>query len=207
MIDITVIIILSYLIGSIPTSIIFSRLLKGIDIRDFGSKNAGATNVYRVMGAKVAITVLLIDALKGFVAVFFIAKLKIFSVDSMVPTVYLQIITGLCAILGHIWTIFAQFKGGKGVGTALGVFIGLLPVPALVALAAWIVVVSVTRYVSMASLAAAAILPIAAFFKKDEPALFVFAIIIGALIWFTHIPNIKRLWAGTENKFGKKNNQ
>lgn len=208
MFDIILIVILSYLVGSIPTSIIFSRCLRGIDIRDYGSKNAGATNVYRVMGAQVALSVLTIDALKGFAAVFFIAKLKIFSDVPVFPLVYLQISAGLCTIIGHIWTVFAQFKGGKGVGTTLGIFIGLLPIPALVALAVWIMVVAITRYVSVASLSAAVVLPAMAIVQKifwsGESGLVVFSIIIGVLLWCTHIPNIKRLWTGTENKFGKK---
>jgi glycerol-3-phosphate acyltransferase PlsY len=208
MLDLIAIVIISYLLGSIPTAIIFGKLLRGIDIREHGSKNAGATNVFRVMGAKVALTVLAIDALKGWAAVVLVSQVSCCVAAPILAPVYLQILAGLAAIVGHVWTVFAQFKGGKGVGTALGVFIGLLPIPALSALAAWIIVVAITRYVSVASLTAAVVLPVTAIIQKavqgGGAGVVIFAGLIGALIWFTHIPNIKRLLAGTENKFGKK---
>ena len=202
MINFILTIVLSYLVGSIPNSIIFCRLIKGIDIREHGSGNAGATNVYRVMGAKVALLVLLLDILKGVAAVIFISRLATGS--GGLDPVYIRIIAGFCAIAGHIWTVFAKFKGGKGVGTSLGVFIALLPIPSIIALGAFIAVFSVTRVVSVGSLIAGLVLPLVTVIMRitvgAETGLVVFAMVIGALVWFTHIPNIKRILAGEEKK-------
>jgi len=146
------VIILSYLIGSFPTAIIAGRILKGIDIRQHGSGNAGATNVFRVLGWKAGLGVLFIDMFKGFVPVFWVAGILCPSPDNVI---YYKIIAAIAAIIGHMWTIFAGFKGGKGVGTSAGVFIALAPVPLVGALLSFVLVVAVWRYVSLGSLIAA----------------------------------------------------
>jgi len=132
MTDILIILLIAYLFGSFPTAIIAGKLMRKIDIRDYGSGNAGATNVFRVLGWKAALTVLLIDMLKGFIPVFWITPM----IHSDPQTViYYQIGAAIAAIIGHIWTVFAGFKGGKGVGTSAGVFLALAPVSLLIALA------------------------------------------------------------------------
>lgn len=209
MLDALLILIISYLIGSFPTAIIAGRLLKNIDIREHGSGNAGATNVLRVLGWKTGILVLLIDMFKGFVPVFWLAGIIHQSPDYLI---YYQILAGFAAIAGHIWTVFAGFKGGKGVGTSAGVFLGLAPLPLLIALSAFIVIVSLTRYVSLGSLLSAVVFLIVLFMQKYifhisiADILIYLAIIAVILIWYAHRENIKRLLAGSENKisFEKK---
>ncbi len=198
-----IVIVIAYLMGSFPTAIIAGRLLKNIDIREHGSGNAGATNVFRVLGWKAALVVLLIDMFKGFLPVYFIAPY-------LSPTanlvIYFQIMAAIAAILGHIFTIFAGFKGGKGVGTSAGVFLGLAPVPLLLALVAFIVVVAATRYVSLGSLLASVVflaaLLVEHFLLKQPvpPVLMTIAVLIVILIWWAHRSNIQRLLQGNENR-------
>jgi len=195
--------LIAYLFGSIPTAIIAGKLLKGIDIREHGSGNAGATNVLRILGWKAGLIVLLIDMLKGFVPVFWITPILIGANDFLI---YYQILAAFTAIIGHIWTIFAGFKGGKGVGTAAGVFLGLAPLALSFGLLIFIIVVALTRYVSLGSLLGAlgflAMLIAQRFiFQNDIPDILLFVgIIIVFLIWIAHRENIKRLLSGTENK-------
>lgn len=203
MIDALIIVAASYVIGSIPTAIIAGKWLKKIDIREHGSGNAGATNVFRTLGWKAAITVLLIDMFKGFVPVFWLASYIHQNLDSLI---YFQLLAGVCAILGHIWTMFAGFKGGKGVGTAAGVFLGLAPVALSLALLLFVIVVWLTRYVSLGSILAASTLLIVLLVQKyilndyiPDILLYV-AIVIVVLIWLAHKDNIKRLIKGEENK-------
>ena len=201
-------IIISYLLGSIPTSIITGKVLKGIDIREHGSGNAGGTNVFRVMGWKPGVFVMLVDAFKGFVATYWIAQLAfniaIISNDSV------QLWCGTAAILGHIWTIFAKFKGGKGVGTAAGMLVALYPLALLICLIVFALVFAITKTVSLGSMSAAITLPIVLTLFKfglDKPVsnvLYIFGFFAALLIIFTHRSNIKRLLAGEENKFKKK---
>ena len=157
MLSLIVIIVLSYLAGSIPTSIIMSRLTRGFDIRDHGSGNAGATNAIRVLGWKIGIIVIIVDVGKGVLATLLISKLRI----DPIPVSYnlVQIIAGLSAVLGHIWTIFAGFKGGKGVGTAAGMLFSLYPIAGIICVIIFGVVLLVGRYVSLASMTAAISLP------------------------------------------------
>ena len=210
MFELAVAIVLGYLIGSFPTSIVVGKLLKGIDIRDFGSGNAGATNVLRVMGWKTGIFVLLFDAGKGVIATLFIARL---ATDALALNYALvQIIVGSSAVVGHIFTVFAGFRGGKGVGTAAGMIFSLYPLPALCCLLVFLSVVLLSGYVSLGSMLAAACLPLALFLYElifqvqVETALYIFAILIVSLIIFAHRKNIKRLIEGTENRFGKSPN-
>jgi len=209
MLEIVIVLILSYLVGSIPTAIIAGKILKKIDIRDHGSGNAGATNVLRVLGWKAGLVVLLIDMLKGYVAVTWIIELipDVHNIDT--KAIY-QIIAGAAAICGHIWTIFASFKGGKGVGTAAGVFFGLQPIPVFICLLVFIGIVYRTKYVSLGSMVGAILLPtilLVQFFFLHKPvpvAHLAIAILLALLIVVMHRENIRRLVDGSENKISFK---
>ncbi len=199
------IVLLSYLAGSIPTSIIVGKLLKGIDIRDYGSKNAGATNTLRVLGWKPALVVMVVDVGKGIFATLVIAKLRIDPVN--LDSSLVQIMAGLAAICGHIWTVFAGFRGGKGVATAGGMLIALYPWAALICAGIFFLTVLITRYVSVGSMTASASFPLVLVLLHyifDIPIsypLFFLSLLIGALIIYTHRSNIRRLLNGTENRF------
>lgn len=206
--EIILILIFSYLIGSFPTAIIAGKILKKIDIRDHGSGNAGATNVFRILGWKAGIVVLIIDIFKGFASVWWISDLYDASPEIKI---YIQILAGLAAICGHIWTIFAKFRGGKGVGTAAGVFLGLQPGPVLICLLVFVGVVYKTRFVSLGSMIAAILLPIILLIEKIildqliQLPMIILSILLALLIIIMHKDNISRLIDGTENKltFGK----
>ena len=208
MISLIVIILFSYLVGSIPTSIIFSKVFRGIDIREHGSGNAGGTNAMRVLGWKLGLSVMLIDVLKGVVATLFVSQIRIDPI-SWQPEV-VQIIAGLSAIFGHIWTLFAGFRGGKGVGTGAGMIVALYPVAALICLGIFFIVILIGRMVSVGSMIAALCLPIvlsimsAYFDVAVSPVLLYFSIFIAVLIVFTHRSNIKRIVKGEENKISFK---
>lgn len=200
-------IILSYLTGSIPTSIIAGKITRGIDIRDHGSKNPGATNTFRVLGKKIGITVGLIDIFKGFFCVAVIAAAL--PVDDAVSHELRAVLAGMSAIAGHVWTVFAGFRGGKGVGTAFGVFIALAPVPSMIALVTWITLTFSTGYVSVGSIAAAVALPVSVIALgiagDDFPVLTAgISVIVGLLVVIRHRTNIGRLMRGEENRFGKR---
>jgi glycerol-3-phosphate acyltransferase PlsY len=209
MLEISIVLILSYLVGSIPTAIIAGKLLKKIDIRNHGSGNAGATNVLRVLGWKAALVVLLFDMLKGYVAVTWIVDI-IPDVHSIDTKALYQIMAGASAICGHIWTIFAGFKGGKGVGTAAGVFFGLQPIPVFICLLVFIGIVSRTKYVSLGSMIGAMLLPtilLVQYFFLEKPipiAHMAIAILLAVLIVVMHRENIHRLVEGNENKISFK---
>jgi glycerol-3-phosphate acyltransferase PlsY len=202
-------IIISYLIGSMPTAYIFGRLLKGIDIRKFGSGNVGATNALRVLGKLPGITVLVLDMLKGFVAVVFLAGLIAPKITAL-STENLRIILGAACIFGHSWTVFLRFKGGKGVATTLGVIAGLatkmpgLTVVLAVMLLTWVLVFIFTRIVSLASLCAALSLPITTIFLRRSFSLISISIILSIFIIFRHKNNLKRLLAGKEPRLNFK---
>ncbi|HEY4754865.1 MAG TPA: glycerol-3-phosphate 1-O-acyltransferase PlsY [Ignavibacteriaceae bacterium] len=215
----TTIIILSYLIGSIPTSIIISKAAKGIDIREHGSGNAGGTNVMRVLGWKHGVLVILLDAFKGVLAVVVVARLHYGSIPFENATPFddftlVQIIAGISAVIGHIWTVFAGFKGGKGIATALGMLLMIVTVDMLIAIGVFILVVTFSRYISLGSLAGAVAVPLALIvrenvFNVDIPnynTLLPFLIFVALLVIFTHRKNVVRLLNGNENKinFSKK---
>ena len=206
MIEIFLVILASYLIGAFPTAIIAGKLLKGIDIREHGSGNAGATNVFRVLGWKAGLAVLLIDIFKGFAPVWWLSALMPADPGNTELIALFQILAGLAAICGHIWTIFAGFRGGKGVGTAAGVFLAMQPLPVLICLGVFVFVVSLTRYVSLGSMTAAGVLPFLLLIKMfvfQIPvalSVMILAFILAALIVIMHRENIKRLADGTENK-------
>jgi glycerol-3-phosphate acyltransferase PlsY len=203
-----VITILSYLLGSIPFGIIVSKIWKGVDIRDYGSKNAGFTNVYRVLGTLPAVIVLILDIAKGMVAVLLITKISFDSVSLIL--IDLKILAGIFVILGHVFPIFAGFRGGKGIATGMGVLVSIIPVEVALALALFVLIVAVTRYVSLGSLAAIAFIFLALIFEryylkyKVPTQLIIMLSFLTVFIFFNHRGNIKRLLAGTENKFGRK---
>ncbi len=213
------IIILSYLIGSIPTSIIVSKSVKGIDIREHGSGNAGGTNVMRVLGWKHGIFVILLDSFKGVLAVVVIARLHYGNIpfENITPFddfTLVQIIAGISAVIGHIWTIFAGFKGGKGIATALGMLLMIITVDMLIAIGVFIIVVTISRYVSLGSLIGTIAVPLSLvirenLFNVDIPGyhtILPFIIAVSVLIIYTHRKNVLRILDGSENKlnFRKK---
>lgn len=206
MLSLFIIIVLSYLAGSVPTAIIVGRIVLKDDIRNHGSGNAGATNVFRVMGWKPALFVVLVDVGKGIAAVAWIARLGL-DVVSM-DFILVQILAGAAAIIGHIWTVFAGFRGGKGMGTAFGVLVSLAPWASLITLAVWVIIVFTVRIVSVGSMAAGLVFPAVLFVQRfllDESvpnALLILSVILCALVFFTHRSNIGRLMRGEENRFG-----
>lgn len=192
----------AYLLGSIPFGYLVGRL-GGIDIRKWGSKNVGATNVGRILGWRRGVLVLALDALKGAAAVGLLAR----GLAGMVPDerrALFLVLTGAAAVVGHTFPCWLKFKGGKGVATALGVWLVLAWLPTLVALAVWLVVVGIARYVSLASIVAAAALPAAEWFWRNKDGsdtpLVVFATLLGLLVIVKHAGNIVRIFRGTESR-------
>jgi glycerol-3-phosphate acyltransferase PlsY len=186
--------LISYLIGSIPTGYWMGLIVKRIDIRTVGSKNIGATNVFRILGRKYGILVLILDILKGIIPV--IAARIYFSHELQI----VWILVGMAAVCGHTWTIFLRFKGGKGVATSLGVFLGLAPVPVLIIIPVFATILYFTRYVSLGSVVSSLLLPPLVWIFTQSLPLLVFCIAITALIILRHIDNIKRLMKGEEKK-------
>lgn len=195
----------AYIVGSIPTAVIYGKITNGMDIRQHGSGNAGATNVFRVLGWQAGLVVLVIDMGKGLLATLLIYKIALGSVA--IESVLLQIIAGLAAIFGHIWTIFAGFRGGKGVGTGAGMIIGLIPWAVVLGIIVFLITVVITRYVSLGSILGSLCIPAYLFMRHfalnaDIPTpLLIFGIFVPVLIIFTHRSNVERLMKGTENKF------
>lgn len=192
-----------YFLGSIPFGLIVGKLVKGIDIRDFGSGNIGASNVLRTLGAGPAILVFALDTGKGLLAVLSCEHLGLAA--SLTPLI---VVTGaMLSILGHTFSVFLNFRGGKGVATSLGVTIGLNPVIALIAFGGWILIVAVTRYISVASIIASASVPLQMVFWKSMQVPVVYQILAGVAalaIVLKHISNIKRLINGTEARIGRR---
>lgn len=186
----------AYLLGSIPTAVWLGKWLHGKDVREFGSKNAGATNSFRILGKRTGIVVLVIDIFKGVLSMI-ISKQMLH--DESVVLVMLA--AGIC-ILGHVFPVFAQFRGGKGVATSLGVFLGFNPSTALVCILVFLVVFIISRYVSLASITAASTLPFISYFVFDQRmfAFVCFNVIISLLVIIAHHKNIKRLIAGEEQR-------
>jgi acyl phosphate:glycerol-3-phosphate acyltransferase len=195
-------ILIAYLIGSIPTAVWVGKLFYKIDVREHGSGNAGATNVIRVLGYKAGIPVLLFDVFKGWFAV---QLVWIFPHAFLSPEVitYVMIALAVAVFLGHVFPLFAGFKGGKGVGTLAGVGIALFPVALLIVLGIFIFILILTRYVSLSSLLGGISFPFIVVFLCGEtnPGLIVLSILVAILIPLTHIKNIRRLMKGEENKF------
>lgn len=191
-----IVILLSYLLGSISFGHLICTYWKGIDIRKLGSGNIGTTNVGRVLGFKYAVLVFIGDALKGIVAVL---------IARHFDGPWLEVAAGLTAILGHTWPIFLKFKGGKGIATGGGIIIALVPKVALISLSLWAIITLVSRYVSLASIIAAISVPILTlyFYNNSTPYL-IFGLIGASFVTYKHIPNIKRLMEGKEFKIGQR---
>lgn len=194
--------IFAYLAGSIPTAVWYGKIFHGIDVRQHGSGNAGATNSLRTLGKKAGIIVLIVDFLKGFLAVK-AASLFSTEIDNILP-----LIMGLAVIVGHIFPIFAQFRGGKGVATAMGVLVATFPWAALGCMVIFMIIVFATRYVSLGSILGALAFPIQLTFNlwndnADKYAIG-FSWLIFIILAVMHRQNIQRLLKGTESKFGAK---
>lgn len=192
---------LAYLLGSIPFGLIVVRLIRGEDVRLSGSGNIGATNVARSGGAKLGVATLILDALKGYVAV--AIAILISHSNPEINRAWAPAMAASCAILGHVFPVWLKFRGGKGVATAVGAFLGLAPRAVLVVVAVFIVMVAIFRYVSLGSIVASALFPVLAFFLyrgQSSPA--GLAVMLGAslLIILKHKANIRRLLNGTENR-------
>ncbi len=206
--EVVTLLILSYLTGSIPTSIIVSRVAKNIDIREHGSGNAGATNVYRILGWKYALIVLSLDIFKAWLPTAIYAT-KIFLSISIPDIGFIQILCGFSAVLGHTYPIFARFKGGKGVGSLIGVLLALFPFVFPLCLIVAIFVVVTTGYVSLGSIFAAISLPIIILILPGlgiitpNLSLVIFSLLVPWFVIYTHRSNISRIRNGTENRFDK----
>lgn len=205
----------AYLLGSIPTGYLVAKA-KGVDIRTVGSGNIGATNAMRVLGKPAGIFVLLMDALKGFAAVALLVNFY-HELNDLWPVVFpeaaierpelrwhLGVVAGLFAVLGHNYTCWLRFKGGKGIATTAGVYLALAPAAVGIALSTWIILFVATRYVSVASMAAAVALPAAVWLTERSVLLGVVTTGLGALAILKHKANIQRLLAGTENRINFK---
>jgi glycerol-3-phosphate acyltransferase PlsY len=199
-----VIAVAAYLLGSIPTGYLVARA-KGIDIRTIGSGNIGAANVFRILGKPAGSLVLVVDGLKGFAACSWLADFVV-QPFAVAPDKIecLKIVAGICAVLGHNYTCWLKFKGGKGIATSAGVYFALAQKAAGIALGTWVVVFALGRYVSVASIAAAVALPTAVWLTTDSLFLGIVTTALGLLAIFKHRDNIQRLLNGTEQRFGQK---
>lgn len=189
----------SYLLGAIPASYIMGRTLRGIDLREHGSGNLGAANAFRVLGTKAAVPVLLFDVGKGFIAVEYISR---FGGDGY----GFMLFAAFIVILGHNYSVFVRFSGGKGVGTTTGAFLGLVPQAVVLCIALWIVLLLITRIVSIASMASAAFLPAAIliadylFANDTHPSFLALAVLVAVFVIAKHRSNISRLREGKEKR-------
>jgi glycerol-3-phosphate acyltransferase PlsY len=199
-------VLIAYLLGSIPTGFLVAKA-RGIDIRSVGSGNIGATNVFRTLGKTAGVFVFLIDAAKGWLAVFVVAKLIagwLYPTAGPLALDWFAICSGVAAILGHNYTCWLYFKGGKGIATSAGALFALVPWPLLIILAIWIAVFVFSRYVSLASISASFALPFAAWLVGESTAKVLVTAALAALAIYKHKANIQRLLKGTENRIGVK---
>jgi len=187
-----ILLVTAYLLGSVPTGLLLGKAY-GIDVRKEGSGNIGATNLYRTVGRRVGVLTLIGDCLKGLIPVLVVKF-------SSMPAEY-AVWVGLAAFCGHVFSVFLRFKGGKGVATALGVFLALAPLAVVMALAVFVVLMLIWRYVSLGSIAAAATMPLAVLLLQGDTALKAVTLIIAVVVIAKHHENIRRLLAGTENRF------
>jgi glycerol-3-phosphate acyltransferase PlsY len=187
-----IVIVAAYLTGSIPTGVLLGKAY-GVDVRKEGSGNIGATNLYRTVGRRVGIITLVGDCLKGFLPVLLVKF-------SALPPEFAAWV-GLAAFCGHVFSVFLKFRGGKGVATALGVFLALAPLAVAIAIAVFAVLMFLWRYVSLGSIAAATVMPLAVFILGGDRTDTVVTLAIAAIVIIRHHENIKRLFSGTENKF------
>lgn len=216
MLSLIVVILLSYLIGSFPTALLVGKCFKGIDPTKLGSRNMGSTNAFRVLGWKVGLLVQAIDISKGLVATLFISKLfygklPFENVTPFTDITLVQIFAGISAIVGHVYTIFAKFKGGKGINTAAGMLVSLAPIDATISIGIFILVLISSGYVSLGSITAAFSFPLVMFLRENlfkveingYHTLIYFSIGISVFFVYTHRANVKRLLQGNENRFEK----
>ena len=218
--DYVIVAVAAYMLGSIPAGFLMARA-KGIDIRTVGSGNIGATNAMRALGKPLGIFVLLMDGLKGWLAclfgkwfcIWYVCHFSLFSnvgldeqaLESLLPIVQCEIVAGIFAVLGHNYTCWLGFKGGKGIATSAGVYLALAPWALLVALAVFLLALLVTRYVSVGSISAAVALPAAVWILPPHNLLLgIVTTVLGLLAIFKHRSNIQRLLNGTEQRFGRK---
>ena len=198
--------VIAYLLGSIPTGFLVGKA-RGLDIRTVGSGNIGATNVFRALGTPAGIFVLAVDALKGWVAVVVFSNLvaaRFWPDGGPLAHEWFRVVAGGTAILGHNYTCWLHFKGGKGIATSAGVLTALVPIPLLIILSVWIIVFALTRYVSLASMSASFTLPFATLVTGGSLRLILVTAGMAILAIYKHKSNIKRLLDGTENRFGGK---
>lgn len=214
MFNMLLVVLLSYIVGSIPTAVMLSKWRHGFDIRTKGSGNAGGTNVFRVLGWKSGVFVMVMDALKGVVATTLIARLfwdpslPFYNQTPFDDFTVVQLICGAAAMVGHVWTIFAGFRGGKGIATGAGMLLGVAPTEFLVSIIIFAVVLYASRYVSLGSIAAAVAFPLSLIvryniFMDEIPSyhtLVYFSAGVALFLIYSHRTNIRRLIAGTENK-------
>jgi glycerol-3-phosphate acyltransferase PlsY len=200
--NLAILLVLAYLIGSVPTAVWVSKWIYGIDIREHGSGNAGATNAFRILGTKAGVGVMVGDMMKGFIAV----KLSLLSPFILLsePFVNLQIFLGLAAVLGHIFPIWAEFRGGKGIATLFGMILSIHPIVALSLVVVFMLMLLLTRYVSLSSITASIAFPVLILFifnaDAKELSYRLFALATAFLVVLTHHKNISRLLTGNENK-------
>jgi acyl phosphate:glycerol-3-phosphate acyltransferase len=190
----------AYLLGSIPTAVWVGKRFYNIDVREHGSGNAGATNVFRVLGKKAGIPVLLIDVIKGFLAVS-LARFSQYTFGST-QFINLQLILGVFSLVGHIFPVFASFKGGKGIATLLGIIIAVYPYAAFISILIFLVIFLISGYVSLGSMTAAVAFPIIVVYvlKISIPSLVIFSVLIAIMVLITHKKNIGRLIRNEEPK-------
>lgn len=194
--------VMAYLLGSIPSAVWIGKFGYGKDVRNFGSGNAGATNTFRILGTGPGILVLIFDVLKGLAAASLVYFQHRFSPDSGYQWVNLKLIYGFLAVLGHLYPVFAGFRGGKGIATLFGMVIGIHYFSALACAGIFLLILFSTRYVSLSSIIAAITFPLLVIvvFQKDNPYFIAFGFCAAALVVATHQKNIRRLLAGEENK-------
>ena len=200
--------ILAYILGSVPNALWIGKVFKGIDIREHGSRNTGSTNAARVLGVKLGILTLILDVSKGLVPTLIAILLRVDFFQNLTKILNFDyVLVGICAILGHVFSMFMNFKGGKAVATTLGVFLILVPKAILFAAIVFFVVFAVSRYVSLSSVLAAISLPIFIYFLYQQTIYVILGILIAILIVVKHRSNIERLKNGTESKFSLKNKE
>lgn len=196
--------ILAYFIGSIPTAVWYGKLIHGVDVREHGSGNPGATNTFRVLGKRAGTIVMLVDIAKGLLATFLATILLRMAVLPEEKLIITKLVFGMVAVFGHIFPVFIRFRGGKGVATLLGMMIGIQPVVALLSALIFLTTLLTTKYVSLSSMLGALSFPLMLIFiprfKSGEPILVIFGFFLALVVIWSHHKNVKRLLHGEENK-------
>ena len=197
-----IVIFIGYILGSIPSAVWVGKLFHGIDIREHGSKNAGATNTFRVFGNKSGTIVLAMDILKGYAAASTPLLLSHIYIGFKDEVLILQLTASFCAIIGHVFPVLAKFKGGKGVASTLGIIIAINPETAFICLGCFILVFAVWKYVSLGAIVASVLFPFVSYFfmLEDARIMIIFSIVISLIVLFSHRKNMQRLVRGEENK-------